>query len=132
MITYLLDTDISIAALRNHPKVVDRLSGLSPQSCAISSITAYELLCGVRKARNPEQERRKVELFTQTISQLAFDLAAADAAAAIRSNLERRGMIIGPYDLLIAGHAIVLNLTLVSANVAEFSRVHQLRLESWL
>ncbi|MEH2127845.1 hypothetical protein [Nostoc sp.] len=35
-------------------------------------------------------------------------------------------------DLLIAAHALALNLTLVTANVREFERVPGLRVENWL
>lgn len=44
----------------------------------------------------------------------------------IRTHLERLGTPIGPNDLLIAAHALALNLTLVTANVGEFSRVPNL------
>ena len=39
--------------------------------------------------------------------------------------------MIGPYDLLIAGHARSLNLTLITGNLKEFARVEGLRCEDW-
>jgi len=65
------------------------------------------------------------------IPELPFDRTAAMAAADIRVDLENRGMVIGPYDLLIAGHALSNHLTLVTSNVGEFQRVTGLKLESW-
>ena len=50
----------------------------------------------------------------------------------IRALLNKAGQPIGGNDLLIAAHALALNLTLVSANVREFSRVPDLRVENWL
>jgi tRNA(fMet)-specific endonuclease VapC len=41
-------------------------------------------------------------------------------------------MPIGPNDLLIAAHALAMDLTLVTANTREFSRVPGLKLENWL
>ena len=38
---------------------------------------------------------------------------------------------VGPYDLLIAAHALALDLILVSANTAEFGHVPGLSLENW-
>jgi tRNA(fMet)-specific endonuclease VapC len=72
-----------------------------------------------------------VERFINTIHQLPLDRASAEAAARIRIDLERQGMPIGPYDLLIAGQALAHALTLVSNNVQEFRRVNALAGESW-
>jgi tRNA(fMet)-specific endonuclease VapC len=129
--THLLDTDICIGVLRKRPGMAQRLSELSPADCAVSMVTVYELLSGVRKAREPEKEREKVERFVGAIIELPFDRAAAEVAARIRAELEQQGTPIGPYDLLIAGQALANNLTLVSNNVQEFQRVAGLRIESW-
>ncbi len=51
---------------------------------------------------------------------------------AVRADLERAGQPIGGNDLLIAAHALALDLTLVTDNEREFSRIGQLRLENWL
>jgi tRNA(fMet)-specific endonuclease VapC len=94
-------------------------------------VTVYELFCGVEKAQNPAQERQKVERFLSVIIELSLDRTAAQAAARIRGDLERKGTPIGPYDLLIAGHALAQNLTLITHNRREFQRVTGLKLESW-
>jgi tRNA(fMet)-specific endonuclease VapC len=52
--------------------------------------------------------------------------------AEIRLHLEQRGKPIGPNDLLIAAHALALDLILVTDNVEEFARVPGLHLENWL
>ena len=39
--------------------------------------------------------------------------------------------MIGPYDILLAGHALSAGLTVVTANTGEFSRVPALVLENW-
>jgi tRNA(fMet)-specific endonuclease VapC len=52
--------------------------------------------------------------------------------AAIRTQLEQAGTPISPNDLLIAAHALALNLTLVTANTREFERVPALSLDNWL
>ncbi len=61
----------------------------------------------------------------------AFDAEAAAHAGDIRAALERQGMVIGSYDLMIAGHAPSRNLTLVTSNLGEFRRVDGLRSEDW-
>jgi tRNA(fMet)-specific endonuclease VapC len=45
--------------------------------------------------------------------------------------LEKAGTPVGPYDLLIASQALVLELTLVTANAEEFGHVSGLSLETW-
>ena len=52
--------------------------------------------------------------------------------AKIRNTLEKQGQPIGANDLLIAAHALSLNLTVVTANVREFLRIPNLKVENWL
>src|SRR6266404_2663544 len=119
---YLLDTNARIAIMRNHASVVQHISAHSPGDCAISTITSYELYTGVEKCAQPARERAKVDLLLKTIPQVEFGAEAAQEAARIRATLESQGQSIGPYDLLLAGHARSLALILVSANTKEFSR----------
>lgn len=128
---YLLDTNTCIAAMRNDASVVSRLSSLSPGDCAISTITSYELATGVAKCAQPANEAAKVKLLLTTIAQVAFDANAALEAGRIRGLLESQGRMIGPYDILLAGHALSLGLILVTGNTGEFSRVPALQTENW-
>ncbi len=52
--------------------------------------------------------------------------------AQIRVNLETRGLPIGQHDLLIAAHALSLDLTVITANVRGFTCVENLTVENWL
>ena len=131
MVRYLLDTNACIAVMRNKPKVVQRMSAVTPNECAASTITAFELYTGVEKCAQPAKERAKVELLLRTIGQLPFDLAAAQDAAQIRAWLEAQGQSIGPYDTLLAGQARIASLILVTANTKEFNRVSGLTIEDW-
>ena len=73
----------------------------------------------------------KVERTLSPFRSLPFDDAAARHYAEIRDDLETRGAIIGPNDLLIAAIALANDLTLVTSN-HEFSRIEGLRTEDWL
>ena len=128
---YLLDTNTCIGAMRNDPAVIVRMSAVLPGDCAISTITSYELYTGVEKCSDPAREHAKVDLLLGTVHTLPFDSESAKEAARIRAVLESQGRPIGPYDTLLAGHAITAGLVLVSANTAEFARVAGLILESW-
>jgi tRNA(fMet)-specific endonuclease VapC len=63
---------------------------------------------------------------------LSFDFNATIEYGMIRSNLEKKGIPIGPLDLLIAAHAKSLNYTLVTNNEKEFSRIEGLKIENWV
>jgi tRNA(fMet)-specific endonuclease VapC len=128
---YLVDTSTCIHAMRGNQYVVARMSAIVPSDIAVSSITCYELFTGAAKCRDPRLERSKVELFVGTLKELAFDRDAASHAALIRAELESRGEMIGPYDVLIAGHAKSMGLTIVTGNTKEFTRVAGLQIENW-
>ena len=129
--THLLDTNVCVAVLRGVRAVHRKMQSLSPRDLGISSVTLYELQAGVGRCRDPKTEGGKVALFLRPLRLLAFDRDAALHAARVRCQLEKTGTLIGPYDLLLAGHALALDLVLVTRNVAEFGRVDGLRLENW-
>jgi tRNA(fMet)-specific endonuclease VapC len=132
MLRYLLDTNLCIRVLRDRPRQVRDRFNLEADGLCISTIVLTELLHGAAKSGRPEHNRNEVERFAGRLEVLAFDAAAAGHAAEIRADLERRGEPIGGYDLLIAGHARSRGLTVVTGNLAEFSRVDGLRCEDWL
>ena len=131
MLRYLLDTNLCIRVLRDRPAVVRQRFNLEADGLSISSIVLTELLHGAAKSARPVENRNEVEKFAARLDVLPFDARAADHAADIRANLERRGQTIGAYDLLIAGHARSLGLVVVTGNLAEFQRVEGLRCEDW-
>jgi tRNA(fMet)-specific endonuclease VapC len=128
---FLLDTNTCIAAMRNDLLVLGRMAVVAPADCAISTITTFELYTGVEKCASPLREFAKVRRHLTTVNDLSFDGPAATEAARIRAMLEAQGWMIGPYDVLLAGQALSSGLTLVSANVREFSRVPSLIVENW-
>ena len=60
-----------------------------------------------------------------------FDARDMMAAARLRSNLQRQGLPIGPYDALIAGQALARGWTVVTADAREFSRIDGLKVVDW-
>ena len=117
--------------MRGTVPVVAAMAAHDPADLAVSSVTSYELYTGVEKCANPARERSKVERFLNALRQLEFDRLAAREAARIRADLESRGEMIGPYDVLLAGQAMSLGLILVTNNTNEFARIPGLTLEDW-
>ena len=98
----------------------------------VSTIAAFELWYGVEKSIQKEVRRARLQtFFAGPIVLMNFEEEDAKAAGAVRSRLELVGRPIGAYDLLMAGQALRNNVTLVTANVREFSRVKGLDWEDW-
>jgi tRNA(fMet)-specific endonuclease VapC len=98
--------------------------------CA-SSITAMELLYGAHKSQAVRRNLDVIEGLLGRIDVLDFDLSAAEHAGHIRAELAAAGNPIGPFDVMIAGHARSRGLCLVTNNESEFIRVSGLRLVNW-
>ncbi len=133
--SYLLDTNICIALMSSTPSSVRtqfwRLFQKG-EEFFISSIVAFELWYGVFKSSRPVENTRRYEAFCAgPINIIPFEITDARLAGELRAILEAAGRPIGAYDLLIAGQAIRHNMTLVTANVSEFSRVKGLLWEDW-
>ncbi|MEO1209020.1 MAG: type II toxin-antitoxin system VapC family toxin [Cyanobacteria bacterium J06638_20] len=129
---YLLDTNICIYLIKQKPhKVLARFQNLSLSDIGVSSITIAELEYGVYKSQQQEKNRGALMQFLIPLEIVEFEPAAATSYGAIRSDLERRGLVIGSMDMLIAAHALSLGVTLVSNNTREFSRIPNLSLENW-
>lgn len=130
---HLIDTSICVAILRGaSPRVAPRFRAAMRSGVAVSSITVAELKYGVERSNNPARERAGVENLLAAVAILPFDSKAAEGYGMLRRYLERRGEVIGQFDLLIAAHAVAQNATLVTNNTREFSRVPTLHLEDWL
>lgn len=132
MLRYMLDTNLCLRALRDRLPTLRAKFNAEADTLCISTITLAELLYGAEKSARPVENRHAVEGFAGRMAVLAFDEAAAAHSAEIRANLERRGALIGGYDLLIAGHGRSRGLVIVTGNLKEFGRVEGLRSEDWL
>lgn len=129
---YLLDTNICVYVIRKRPEsVYRRLSRIGERGVAISVITAFELEVGALRAQGSHYSEA-VRLFIAELPVLPIDDSTRAPYGQLRTALERRGEIIGAYDMLIAAHALVLDATLVTNNEKEFKRVKGLRIENWV
>jgi tRNA(fMet)-specific endonuclease VapC len=129
-LTHLLDSNILIEHLAGRFDLTARIRTLGVGACALPTISVYEVLHGaLRSGRQGEFERTR-ELLSSFPS-VGFDGAAAETAAVLRYRLESKGNVIGPHDLMIAAIAVSSQLTLVTHNLREFSRISELNLEDW-
>lgn len=131
MMTYMLDTNICIYAMKNKPLIVrERFNFFQNQLC-ISSVTLMELAVGAEKSMYREKAFKALDVFKDSLMVLEFDSNASYHTANIKAVLEKQGTPIGAYDTMIAGHARSLGLIVVTNNEKEFKRVDGLRVENW-
>ncbi len=132
MLRYMLDTNLCIRVLRDRPQELRDKFNAEAASLCISTITMTELLHGAARSARLVENRTAVEGFCARLEVLDFDANAAAHAGDIHAELEKKGQIIGPYDILIAGHARSRGLMVITGNLREFRRVDGLRSEDWL
>ena len=130
---FLLDTNICIYLIKKKPpQVLQKFNAYAVGEIGISTITVAELQFGAQKSRQSAQNQQALEQFLIPLLIVAFDYQAAVVYGKIRASLEAQGIPIGSLDTLVAAQALSLNVTLVTNNVREFSRVLDLRLVDWI
>jgi tRNA(fMet)-specific endonuclease VapC len=129
---YLLDTNSWILYLKNpNSRIESRLTQHLPEEIVTCSIVLSELLHGAEKYGNRIRRLSTIRKLLAPFYCYPFDEFDAEAYAQLRHALELKGQIIGPYDLQIAAICLRHELTLVTNNTSEFSRVAELNTEDW-
>ena len=130
---YLLDTNICIFLIRNKlPYLKERLIKCDPDQVFISAVTVAELEYGASKSLNREKNREALLKVCASFGNiLDFSNADTEAYGIIRAYLEKIGKPIGPYDMQIAAQAMTRNLTVITHNYDEFSRIPWIKVEDW-
>ena len=128
---FALDTNTLIYYFKGVGNVAQHFLATAPQDMAISSIVLYEMEFGIAKSANAGKRRKDLDVLLELIRVLPFETRAAKIASDLRQQLEKKGEIIGPHDLLIAATASAFGATLVTHNTREFSRISHLHLADW-
>jgi tRNA(fMet)-specific endonuclease VapC len=130
--TWLLDTNACIRYLNGRsPALRAKLDAVDSTQICVCSVVKAELYFGSSQSNDAVKARASQDLFLGHFPSLAFDDRAAESYAAIRCDLNSRGLVIGPNDLLIAAICVANDVTLVTHNVAEFGRVPDLKVDDW-
>jgi tRNA(fMet)-specific endonuclease VapC len=129
---YLFDTNICIYIAKKKPlTLLERFKALEVGDAAMSIVTYLELIYGAYKSERIQFNLATLRELVSMIPVLSLDVPAAEYYGRLRTDLERQGRTIGGYDLMIAAHAMSLNLTLITHNTREFPRISSLRIENW-
>jgi tRNA(fMet)-specific endonuclease VapC len=134
-VNYLLDTNACVALINETSAMVRSRFQRAASGGAhiyVSSVVTFELWYGVAKSVRQTYNTQRLEAFLAgPITLLPLEHEDAKAAGSIRAALQATGRPIGAYDTLIVGQALARQLTLVTADVSEFSRVKGLSWQDW-
>lgn len=114
------------------PQLLEKFEAVAAETMGISVITLAELEHGVAKSQAVMKNRQVLEAFLSHVEIMDWNQGAARVYGEISTALERRGMVIGQMDLMIAAHALSLDSILITNNVREFERIPGLILENWV
>jgi len=129
---WMLDTNICIDIIKERPRsVLDRFKAHAVGEIGVSVVTLAELEYGVSASSRPGKNREALDLFVSPLEVASFDRDATAAYGRLRAALEKKGQTIGSMDLLIAAHAVSLDVRVVTHNSREFGRVPGLKIEDW-
>ena len=128
---YALDTNTLIYFFKGLGNVKNYLLSVPPSEIALPTIVLFELEYGIAKSSSPRKRISQLKDFTDLVNIIPFSHAEAKVAAQIRTKLEKNGIPIGPYDVLIAASAKTNNLILVTHNLKEFERIDGLQVVDW-
>lgn len=132
MLKYMLDTNIVIYTIKNRPKKVREAFKQHEGQMCISAVTRGELIYGAERSSQPERNLVDIEGLVARLEVVPFEEHASEHFGQLRAELYRIGQPIGPYDMMIAGHARAMGLILVTNNMKEFERAPGLRVENWV
>jgi tRNA(fMet)-specific endonuclease VapC len=128
----MLDTNICIYLMKNQPPSVgERFARCLMGEVVMSAVTYAELDYGIATSgERKTQNQAALDGLVEDIPVLGFDMAAGRAYGPVRLATRERKR--DALDKLIAAHAIALNVTLVTNNVADFDGYPGLRIENWV
>lgn len=134
MIRYLVDTNtLGYFARNTHPSLQSRMQqALLKDELAISAVTRAETRFGLELLDAKDKRRATIDLLLQETTVLGWTSSAADCYGIIAAQLHKAGQGIGQMDTMIAAHALVTGLILVSHNTRHFERIAGLKLEDWV
>lgn len=132
MSAYLLDTSIVSHIIRgDQPDILRKLARLPMEDIAISAMTEGELFYGLARRNYPAALTERVRQFLLRVEVLPWDHDVTRSYGDLRAACEAKGVALAPLDMMIAAHAVAIDVPLVTRDKA-FSRVPKpLRTDDW-
>jgi tRNA(fMet)-specific endonuclease VapC len=128
---YLLDTDIVIYSLKGHSAVKKNLERNLHAALKISIVTLMELYYGAYKSQKVASNIGKIKRIEDAVEIIALGRESAEICAMLKADLEKSGIPLDDFDLILAACALSHDLVLVTNNVKHFQRIQGLKFENW-
>lgn len=131
---YMLDTNIISYYLRRTSSALEERvnEGLKKRNIAMSAIARAELRFGQMGMQHDDRRRSLIDGFLLRLPSIEFSSESADRYGQLKHSLKIQGKPMGDMDTLIAAHAMVEKLILVTHNTRHFENVSGLKLEDWM
>ena len=126
----LLDTCACIEILKGNMNVYKIVKSLSVKQRLVSEITVAELLFGVELSKRKVLELQNVNEFLNDVTILPISNSIRRFAKE-KARLQKAGMPIEDFDLLIGVSAVENCLTLITDNVKHMARINDIEIENW-
>ena len=128
----IVDTDTISYFFRNNADTVAKLDEYLQEHgfVYLSVVAYYEVLNGLY-FKDAKNQIAQFEKFVKLNEVLPLTDKIAKTSAKIYADLRKKGQTVGHNDVLIAGTAIIHNLTLITNNVSHFSRIDGLDINNW-
>lgn len=131
---YVLDTNTLSFTMAGEPSVCERLLSKARTDVLLPQPVIAEVAYGLarlRKSKKRERLTKRFRLLLEETPRAVWTDAVSQAFGKAKADLERRGTRIEDLDVAVAAHALAIDATLVSDNVAHMRRVPGLRVENW-
>jgi tRNA(fMet)-specific endonuclease VapC len=133
---YMLDTNVVSHIMQGRDaELLNRLTKVPVGQAVMSSVTLAELEYGIHRKGQPVRLRNALTQVLLRMDVLPWDENVATCYGAFCVTLEAQGTKLSDFDMMIAAHALALDVTLVSRDKA-FAQVPSalnqgLKLEVW-
>ena len=135
----LLDTNVLSALMQRQadPVVVMWLDGLPVETVWTTSITVFEVRCGLELLEKGRRRRQLEAAFTKALEEdfdgrvLPFDQIAAQASGEIAAQQRLAGRPVEIRDAQIAGIAAARKATLATRNARHFEEIGLTLVDPW-
>ena len=103
---------------------------IAPENLFISEMTLAELKFGIEKSEKPEANRKVLNNFLTGVQVLPI-FHSLDLYAKEKARLQKAGIPLDDFDILIGVTSVTHNLTMVTNNTHHFKRIRDIKLEDW-
>lgn len=126
--SYLVDSDVLIDALRGRAATASLLARLAPVGLSISIVSLGEIFEGATRAGSSEEHAQTLRQFLDGYKVIGLSEESMRVFGRVRATLRQQGNLIPDMDLLIASTALRHNLTLITRNLRHFERIDGLKI----